>query len=413
MDVTFVIVGVALGAVLGGAIGFLVGRGKAAGTEADVHAEVARLQGQLDAQEAAFGSRLSEAVLEATERVSEGLAQRNAEDAKARLAAQKMTLENVVEPMTTKLGELEAKVKDAENSRIAIDTAVLGKLQDVTNATADLTKRAGDLTTALTGGQTRGKWGEFQLQRIIEVAGLTERITWITQQQEGGGKGAQRPDLVVHIPEGRVLVVDAKAPTVALDGDEPTGETDAAYARRLRTHIIALGKKDYIEGIPNAVGYVFLFLPSEASYAGALRADPDVLAFAAENRVAVVAPSTLLSALTVVESIWRQFAANEHLEDALNDVRKLHGRLQVFVNHFEEVGTRLRQATEAYNDAVGSFDHRVIPLARKIEAANLASGHVTLEVVAIEDEVRAPRTPALPAGDAENDVIPGAEVTDD
>jgi DNA recombination protein RmuC len=378
MDAAIVIAGVLVGAVLGVAIGILIGRQGSAG-----------LRAKLAAQEAAFGDRLNTAVLEASRQVSEDLAARNAADAEARLAAQRATLEKVVGPVGTKLSELAETVKQAEESRIKADTSVENKLAAVTEATVDLTKNTGQLTNALSGTQTRGKWGEFQLERMIEVAGLTERITWIPQAQEGSGQGALRPDLLVHIPEQRVLVVDAKAPALAFEVEGATEETDKAYATRLRNHIKALAKKDYIEAVPGAVGFVFLFLPSEAAYAGALRADPEILAFAAEHRVAVVAPSTLLSALTVVESIWRQFDANEHLEDAVSKARELHKRLMVFADRLGKVGERLGQAVDAYNTAVGSLEGSVYPAARRMEAANLAPNQAVLTVAPVDaDDVR-------------------------
>jgi DNA recombination protein RmuC len=395
VELFIVIAGVVVGAVLGLAVGLLAGRRGADATVAAARSEIAGLHAQLAAQKDASGDSLKAAVLEASRQVSEDLARRNADDAEARLEAQRLTLQSVVAPVGTKLGELEQAVKRAEESRTKIDTTVLTRLGDVTTAAGELRDRTGKLTSALEGGSTRGKWGEFQLQRIIEVAGLTPYVTWRTQEQETGGKGSIRPDLLISIPEGRVLVIDAKAPAVAFDGDEPTGDTDANYAKRLRDHIKALAKKDYIEGIPNAVGYVFLFLPSEAAYAGALRADPEVLVFAAENRVAVVAPSTLLSALTVVESIWRQFDANEHLEDAVIQARELHKRLVVFAAHLTKVGDRLGKSMEAFNDAVGSLQRQVYPAARRMEAADLAPGNAVLTVAPRTEEIRPLAAPAV------------------
>jgi DNA recombination protein RmuC len=145
---------------------------------------------------------------------------------------------------------------------------------------------------------------------------------------------------------------------------------------------------------------VFLFLPSEAAYAGALRADPNVLEFAIENRVSVVAPSTLLSTLTAVGSIWREFEANQHIDDALKDARELHKRLQTFVNHLNNLGTHLTRAVGAYNQSISSFDGRLIPQARKLEAANLAPGQVVLEVKPVTDGVNPVTTAsALPTPD--------------
>ena len=403
MDIAIGLIGVALGAALGIGLGFLWGRGRVGAAEVDARAEVAGLQAQLAAQEAAFGDRLATAVLEATRQVSADLAKRNEDDAKARLAAQEKTLSGVVGPVQTKLAELEKAVQAADRARVESHNTVIERLGSVTEVAQDLSTNTTQLRTALEGGATRGKWGEFQLQRIVEVAGLTQHVTWQTQQQEGGGRGAQRPDLLVRIPEGRVLVVDAKAPALALDGNEGSEEANKDYAKRLRAHITALSKKEYIEGVTGAVGYVFLFLPSEAAYAGALQADPGVLAFAAENRVAVVAPSTLLSALTVVESVWRQFEANEHLEGAVEEARELHKRLVVFAGHLGDVGKHIGKTVEVYNKAIGSLERQVYPAARRMEDANLARGNVELTVAEIRTEdVREIPAPALPTPDGES-----------
>jgi DNA recombination protein RmuC len=395
MEIAIGLIGVALGAALGIALGVLLGKGRAA-------VEVVGLRAQLAEQRTLAGDRVKAAVFEVAQTVSESLAQQTAREAKDRLEAQKLALAGVVDPVQAKLTELEDAVKKAEGSRIAGDAKLLAELEGVGRVTADLTKQTGKFTTALTGGQSRGKWGELQLELILEKAGLTKHITWQTQQQEGSGRGAQRPDLLVHLPEGRVLVVDAKAPTLDLEGDVEGDKSDRAFAAALRTHIKALDAKNYIDNTPGAVGYVFLFLPSEAAYAGALRADPNVLEFAIENRVSVVAPSTLLSTLTAVGSIWREFEANQHIDDALNDARELHKRLQTFVNHLNNLGTHLTRAVGAYNQSISSFDARLIPQARKLEAANLASSQFVLEVKPVTDGVNPVTTAcALPTPDGE------------
>jgi DNA recombination protein RmuC len=402
MEIAIGLIGVALGAALGIGLGYLFGRGRVGAAEVEARAEVAGLQAQLAAQDAAFGDRLAKAVLDASRRVAADLAKRNEDDAQARLAAQEKTLSGVVGPVQTKLAELEQAVQTADRARVESHNTVIERLGSVTEVAQGLSANTAQLRTALEGGATRGKWGEFQLQRIVEVAGLTQHVTWQTQQQEVGGRGAQRPDLLVRIPEGRVLVVDAKAPALILDGDGGSEEANKDYAKRLRAHITALSKKEYIEGVTGAVGFVFLFLPSEAAYAGALQADPDVLAFAAENRVAVVAPSTLLSALTVVESVWRQFEANEHLEGAVEEARELHKRLVVFAGHLGDVGKHIGKTVEVYNKAIGSLKTQVYPAARRMEDANLSKAKAKLLVAEISPgDVREIPAPALPGPDGE------------
>lgn len=399
MEPVLVIALVVVAAVMGGVVGWLVCRRSADAQLAAAHIELAEVKATLQANEAAFGDRLAAAVLDASRQVGADLADQNSRDAAARLEVQKASLQDVVGGVQAKLEELGQSVTKAGTAQVESTTKLLTQLGNVTTATGELRERTGQLTSALTGGSTRGRWGEFQLQRIIEVAGLTPHVTWQTQVQENSGKGAQRPDLLIHIPDSRVLVVDAKAPALVFDEDAADAPTDETYAKLLRGHIKALSKKDYVEGIPNAVGHVFLFLPSEAAYAGALRADPGMLEFAADNRVAVVAPSTLLSALTVVTSVWTQFEANKHTEEAIEQARQLHKRLGVFAGHLTKVGVGLDKVVKDFNKAVGSLERQVYPAARRMEAANMAQAGVVFTVDPVDiDGVR-----SIEAGDNPDD----------
>lgn len=374
-EVTVVMVLSAL--LVGGVVGWLSGRRVAEEERLAARTEVATLKATLQTREEVFDNQLSAAVLEVSQQVGTGLAERNAEDADARLASQRLVLESALDGVSKELQELKTKLEGVASDSSTNHAALSGHI-------AQLATGIPRLTSALQGGATRGKWGEFQLERIVEVAGLTEHVTWQKQAQFGSGKGALRPDLLVYIPEGGVLVVDAKAPELDLDAAPESDAADDDRAKALKKHIKDLGARNYPGNIPGAVGNVFMFIPSESAYAAALRADPGLLADAAKHRVSVVSPSTLLNALMVVAGVWRQYEANEHIADALADASTLHERLTVFVSHLTGVAKGLNSASEAFTSAMASFDSRLMPAVRKLEAADLTKSDATLELPEVE-----------------------------
>ncbi len=402
-----VVVGVIVGAGLGYALGSLAARQKSSDALAAVREQVATLTATLSEREAASGDRLDSIVLATTTRVSDEIANRYANDVEARLAAQQQVLEAMVAPVGQQLTQLTDVVTKADNARLTAETKVMAYVDSVAKGVTGLEDSTVKLRSALEGGSTRGKWGEFQLELIVERAGLTGHVTWRTQQQATGGPGGLRPDMLISIPGDKVLVIDAKAPTLTLDGDEPSDETDGAYAGRLRDHIKALARKDYVDGVANAVGYVFLFLPSEAAYQGALRADADLLLFAMDRNVAVVSPSTLLSSLTVVESLWRLHVREQHLDEAISEASELHKRLQTFAGYFNKVGDRLGAAVADYNSAVGSLKRSVIPAARRMEAADFAPARSTLAFASIDPDLEVRHLVAADAEEPATDGAPG------
>jgi DNA recombination protein RmuC len=206
----------------------------------------------------------------------------------------------------------------------------------------------------------------------VELAGLKEHVSYVQQiQQHGDGSG--KPDLTVHLTDGKVLYVDAKAPMAAfLDAIE---ESDPArqrehlqrHARDLMGHVQALTRRGYLDD-GASIGLMALFVPNEASLSAALEADRDLLSKALSMRVAVTGPTSLAMMLTNISASWRQQQFAENAGRIVSEVKELHERLRIFTDHFAKVGTQLDRSVSAYNDAVGSFESRLLPSARRVEA---------------------------------------------
>lgn len=219
------------------------------------------------------------------------------------------------------------------------------------------------ISTALQGTGVAGDWGELQLQRTVELAGLTENISWVDQDTVDGSDGKLRPDLVVHLPNGRKVVVDAKAPKIDF-GNSPNAAM--AQAEALKTHISKLANKDYSRFVDGAVDFVVLFVPTEGILATALTEKPDLSEFAIRSRILLATPMTLLAMLRSVEYGWKQVAQAENAAHIAKEAAELSDRLATFVDHFNKAGSGLASAIEHFNKAAGSLERNVKPQARRM-----------------------------------------------
>jgi len=229
------------------------------------------------------------------------------------------------------------------------------------------------LAAALRQPHTRGRWGELQLRRVVELAGMTAHCDFVEQASvHVGDGGLLRPDLIVRLPGGKQVIVDAKAPLHAfLDAHEAQDETArtaalAAHARLLREHVRRLSAKAYWDQFEAAPEFVFLFLPGEHFWNAALEADPSLLEEGARRSVLVATPMTLIALLRGVAYGWQQERVAEDARAVAQLGRDLHRRLEVFAEHLGRVGRGLQTAVRAYDGAVGSFEHRVLPGARRL-----------------------------------------------
>jgi DNA recombination protein RmuC len=259
------------------------------------------------------------------------------------------------------------------------------------------------LSTALRQPHTRGRWGELQLRRVVELAGMTAHCDFVEQPSVTTDDGRLRPDMIVQLPGGRQVIVDAKAPLHAfLDASDARDETTrttqmAAHARLLREHVRRLSAKAYWDQFETAPDFVFLFLPGEHFYGAALEADPALLEEGARRSVLIATPTTLIALLRAVACGWREARVADDARAVAELGRELHRRLETFTEHLQRVGRGLNTAARAYDEAVGSFERRVLPGARRLAAHGVVSAERELALPErIDPPLRQPDLPAAP-----------------
>lgn len=283
------------------------------------------------------------------------------------------------DPIHDALARMDAQLNRLERDRLHARGALDEQLRALATGQERLRGETGALVAALRQPQARGRWGELQLRRVVELAGMTAHCDFVEQPTVAGDDGPLRPDLVVRLPGGKQVIVDAKAPLHAfLEAYEARDETArtaalAAHARLLREHVRALSAKAYWDQFEAAPDFVFLFLPGEHFYGAALEADPSLLEEGARQSVLVATPTTLIALLRAVAYGWQQERVAEDARAVAQAGRELHRRLETFAEHLQRVGARLRGAVGAYNDAVGSFEHRVLPAARRLAEHGVVS----------------------------------------
>jgi DNA recombination protein RmuC len=289
--------------------------------------------------------------------------------------------------LTTLLAPMRAGIEQSARSLAELDArraeqfgAVAERLDSVATVSAALRGETHALVQALRAPQVRGHWGEMQLRRVVELAGMLEQCDFITQVTVSGDTGTRRPDLVVRLAGGRTIVVDAKTPLSAyLDAiAAPDAATRAArldqHAKQVRAHVQQLAQKRYWAQFTDAPEFVVLFLPGEAFFAAALEADPSLLDDGADQRVLLATPVTLIALLRAAAMGWREARLADGAAEVSAIGRELHARLSVLTEHFADVGGALAKAVDAYNRTLGSLDRQVLVSARRLDALGAGSG---------------------------------------
>jgi len=294
------------------------------------------------------------------------------------LALRQQSVASLVAPIEEQLGRVEGQLRSLEVERARAAAELREQVTVVAAGSDRLGRETAALVTALRKPQARGRWGELQLRRVCEHAGMLTRCDFDEQASIPGPDGVLRPDLVVRLAGGRCIVVDAKVTLAAyLEAVEATDETSqqermAAHARHLRQHVDRLADKAYWQQFPDTPEFVVLFVPGEAFLAPALEADPALLEHAYARRVHLVTPTTLVSLLRTVAHTWQQEALTENAQAVLTAGKELYARLSTLGGHVDKLGRSLNRTVGDFNAAVGSLERTVLPSARRMAELGLS-----------------------------------------
>ena len=353
------LLGIVLGAALGAVISWLVMRERVR---------------TLDQQQRAGVDASGHLLRLADERHERDVARRDAAEEE-----REGELQRTLAPITTTLAHLERSLARSEAARVDAEGALRSHLNQLAQQAQSLETGTSALTAALRAPTARGRWGEVQLRRIVEAAGMLEHVDF-TEQLAGtraDGNAGQRPDLVVHLSGDRHVVIDAKAPMDAyLDATEETDPVRAAtrrkaHAKALRHHVGVISSKAYWKALGDTPEFTVLFVPSDGVLAAALETDPILLDDAFGKDVVIASPATLVALLRTVAHTWRTDALNRDAREVLDAGRELHHRLGTFTGHLGKVGRSLDSSVAAFNEAVGSLQTRVMVTARRFEDLGL------------------------------------------
>jgi DNA recombination protein RmuC len=317
----------------------------------------------------------------------------DAERAANEMAKRALELRSLVEPMREKLVKVESELEKLERERRETRGELGEMFRQMGEGLVALRRETGSLVGALKRPQSRGAWGEIQLRNVIEMAGMIAHCDFTEQTTLVTDEGRLRPDVLVRLPGGKLIVVDAKVPLDAyLAATEATEEPERAvqlarHARQTRDHITKLASKAYQTQLDSAPELVVMFVPSDGIYHAALSEDPSLIEYGVEQHVLLATPTTLIALLRAVHYGWKQDQIEKSAREIAETGRELHRRIARFVEPLARVGRQLGSAVNAYNEAIGSFESRVVPQLRRIEEAGAGSER-EIELVAVEEAPR-------------------------
>jgi DNA recombination protein RmuC len=328
------------------------------------------------------------------------------ESANGELKLRAAEIKEAVAPIADHLKKVQTQVEHLDRERHATQATIRQMCETTAGELSRLRMETGALVNALKRPQVRGSWGEIQLKNVVRIAGMTDHVDFHTQSTIDGDDGARlRPDMTVHLPTGRDIVVDSKVPLDAyLTALEATGDEERdlhldRHAGQLRAHLDALATKAYHAKLDRSAEFVVCFVPNEACYVAALDRDPRLLEHGAGKGVLIATPTTLLALLHATHYGWRQAEVEQSALEIAAAGRELHKRCATFLESFSKVGRQLTSATDAYNKSVGSLEGRVLPQLRRLEDLGAGSEKPLTRPQSIDSVARTLTVPELDAAE--------------
>jgi DNA recombination protein RmuC len=414
MDLILLIVGLALGTL---ATVLLGRRGAGSGArEPQREREREERERMRDELKALSVDVLAQASESLTQRIAEAR-RADEERASGEMAKRAEEIKGLVAPVNEKLGKVESELARLERERRDSQVQLSEMVKALSTGTDTLRRETSELVSALKRPETRGSWGEIQLRRVVELAGMVAHCDFVEQSTIATEEGRLRPDLLVRLPGEKVIVVDSKVPLDAYlaaiesgsrrghgeagehSGGQERGDAHerdqrrlnlARHARQTREHIAKLASKGYQRQFESTPELVVMFVPSDGIYQAALAEDPALIEYGVQQQVLMATPTTLIGLLRAVHYGWSQERIAESAREIAASARELHRRLGPFAEHLAKTGRQLDSAVSAYNKAVGSFEHKLIPQIRAIEQAGIASEHQIEPPAEIESAARLP-----------------------
>lgn len=422
MELSILII-LTLGFLIGALVGWLAARPAQARLQSSlekeraVHAERLKVYASADARLRETFQALSAEALKTNNEAFLDLAETRLREARTEAAtdieARKAAIENLLAPMAKTLEQVDREIKDAERRRGESTAQLLQRIASLDSAGQDLRSQTARLVDALKRPGVRGRWGELQLKRVVELAGMVEHCDFEEQQTLAAEERRIRPDVIVRLPGGKHVVIDAKVPLdaylKALEAPDDAARQALLddHARQVRVHLTQLSSKAYAAHVSPSPDFVVMFLPGEMFFSAALEHDPSLIEFGVnlDQHVILASPTTLIALLRAVAYGWQQEAMEENARKISDLGRTLYESIRTLAGHFDTLGGRLKSSLDAYNQAVGSLEGNVLVKARKFKELHAANGGE--DIKALEPVDRVPRmlqaaelTDGLPFHDA-------------